>query len=169
MRRILTLLAAGALVVTVFTPATVAAAPADSAPVRGVVDMAFPYGGACPTPPATVPAPAECWHGTITGDITGTIWFWETDRNRFPGHTEHFFEVFLITGGDGSISGYDNGVWNFATFKFRAEGRVTAASGGWTGLVGRKYFESGRTSDPNAGLPVTADDMQVFLAKAQGE
>ena len=136
--------------------------------------MQFPGGpgGVCPlTPPVTVPQPAACWYGTVEGDISGQVAFWETDANYIVGKTEHFFEVFtILPAGGGSISGVDAGVWNFSTFKFRAQGWVTDASSEWASLIGYKYFEMGRNSpfDPNAPvLPVTAFDVEMFLAKAQ--
>lgn len=124
--------------------------------------------GPCPVlPPATVSAPETCWHGTVQGDINGTVAFWETAANYVVGTTEHFFEVFTIWPDEGgSINGVDAGIWNFSTFKFRASGRVTDTSPEWTPLLGYKYFEMGTTSDPNLGLPVTGYDTGMFLAKA---
>jgi hypothetical protein len=104
------------------------------------------YGEAGPHPehPET-----EYWMGEITiGDVTGTCYFWETPRLRIVGKVEHFFEDFNITFADGWISGYDNGVWNFATFKFRASGRVTDASSAYADWIGCKFFEIGNTNNP---------------------
>jgi hypothetical protein len=96
------------------------------------------------------------WKGEITGGITGTVYFWETAKNFIVGKNEHYFEDFYIDLGTGWISGYDNGVWNFATFKFRAHGRVTAASENYAYLIGNFFFEEGTTTDPfTMGLPVT--------------
>ena len=160
-----------ALVATMFAllwmSVPAAATPAsEAAPLRGVIDMA--YGLPCPVvTPVPVPDPAACWYGTVTGDINGTVAFWETAANYVVGTTEHFFEVFTILPvGGGSIYGVDAGVWNFSTFKFRSQGWVTDASSEWASLIGLKYFEMGRTSDPNLGLPVTGYDTEMFLAEA---
>ncbi len=53
-------------------------------------------------------------------------------------------------------------VWNFATFKFRANGWVTKASPQWAGLVGAKFHEMGTTSDP-AFWPVTGFGTEMTL------
>lgn len=103
----------------------------------------------------------EYWMGEITGDVTGTCYFWEKPP-RFAGKVEHFFEDFNITFADGWISGYDIGVWNFATFKFRASGRVTDASSGYADWIGCKFFEVGTTCNPfdeegNLVLPITGE------------
>ena len=96
------------------------------------------------------------WKGEITGDIDGICYFWETDKNYIVGKVEHFFEEFHIALGNGDwISGYDKGVWNFATFNFRAYGRVTAASENYAYMIGNFFFEKGTTTDPNLGLPIT--------------
>jgi len=96
------------------------------------------------------------WKGTITGGITGTVYFWENwEKNYIVGKVEHFFEEFYIDLGDGWVSGYDKGVWNFATFKYRAHGFVTAASENYAGMIGNFLFEEGTTTDPNLGFPIT--------------
>ena len=86
------------------------------------------------------------WEGAVTGDIEGTIIVTE-GMPSFPGKTEHFFETFVITttGGD-TIQGYDEGVWSFQTFKWRANGGITSATGAWAGLVGCKVHEIGMTT-----------------------
>jgi hypothetical protein len=96
------------------------------------------------------------WEGPITGCILQgmTIQFWETERNFLPGRTEHFFEDFYIRDGDQTvISGHNAGVWNFSTFKFRANGSVVDATGPWAYLQGYRFHEMGRTSDPNLWDP----------------
>jgi len=96
------------------------------------------------------------WKGQITGDITGTVYFWENwEKNYVVGKVEHFFEEFYIDLGNGWVSGYDKGVWNFATFKFRAHGFVTAASENYAYMIGNVFFEEGTTTDPDLGLPIT--------------
>jgi hypothetical protein len=73
------------------------------------------------------------------------------------GKVAHFYEDFVIypeTGG--YIKGYDDGLWTFPTWKFRAEGRVTEASSEWSHLVGYKFHEMGTTDDPTL-LPTDPD------------
>jgi len=96
------------------------------------------------------------WKGTISGAITGTCYFWEHwEENYVVGKVEHFFEDFYIDLGDGEwISGHDKGVWNFATFKYRATGRVTDASSEYAYLIGCKFFEEGTTTNPANGFPI---------------
>ena len=93
------------------------------------------------------------WKGTISGAITGDSYFWETAKNYVVGKVEHFFEDFYIDLGDGWVSGYDNGVWNFVTFKFRASGWITGASENCEYLIGCKFHEEGFTTSPDV-LPI---------------
>ena len=88
------------------------------------------------------------WVGTLGGcALAGaTIEFWEKPDNYIVGGTEHFFEKMLITIGDDTIKGDNAGVWNFATFKFRANVLVTEATGNWAYLVGYKMHEMGYTT-----------------------
>lgn len=87
------------------------------------------------------------WIGTISGDIVGVMEMWETPANYVVGATEHYFEDFKITTSTGSIiTGYDKGVWNFATFKFRDIGWVTDAQGDWSFLVGYHVTGMGVTT-----------------------
>jgi hypothetical protein len=97
---------------------------------------------------------SDHWVGTLSGcDLAGKVEYWETDQNYVVGKTEHFFETFTITpDAGGVINGVDAGVWNFSTFKFRANGWVTDATGPWTSLVGYKFHEMGTTTSPD--LPV---------------
>ena len=105
------------------------------------------------------------WLGPIYGcSIAGTVAFHEHwDENYVVGTTEHFFETFTIwpTAG-GWITGADQGVWNFATFKFRANGWVTDASPQWAFMVGYKYHEMGATSSPDT-LPITGYGTAVMI------
>jgi len=111
------------------------------------------------TPGPLHPESTMYWKGSISGGVSGTCYFWETEKNYVVGKVEHFFEDFYIDLGDGWISGYDNGVWNFPTFKFRASGRVTDASENYAYLIGSKFYEEGRTTNPfdaqgNMVLPI---------------
>ena len=92
------------------------------------------------------------WKGEITGAFTGTCYYWETAKNYVVGKVEHFFEDFYIDLGDGWVAGYDNGVWNFATFKFRSTGRITDASANYAYMIGCKFHEEGTTTDPGPGF-----------------
>ena len=107
-----------------------------------------------PEPGPNHPGVYGYWKGEVTGDTTGTCYFWETEKNYIVGKVEHFFEEFYIDLGNGWISGQDTGVWNFATFKFRAYGWITAASENHADMIGNFFFEEGFTTDPNAGLPI---------------
>jgi hypothetical protein len=103
------------------------------------------------------------WAGPISGDINGMAYFWETDKNFVTGakggKVEHFFEDFLVVFSDGGwvIGRGGNGIFTFAnkpiSAKYRAEGRVTSASGDRQSFVGSKFFEEGIVTfpaDPNA-------------------
>ena len=98
------------------------------------------------------------WYGTVTGcSLAGTIKFVQGSKEYyFVGDKEYFFEKFTIwPASGGEIHGYDNGVWNGKTLRFRSTGRITRASEEWAGLVGYRYEETGTTSNPDL-LPVTA-------------
>jgi hypothetical protein len=89
------------------------------------------------------------WVGTITGDIEGTFIITPDPDPGFPGSTEHYLETWVIkpTGG-GEIRLYQEGVWNFKTGRFRSNGMVTAASGGWEYLIGCNVHVRGVTTLP---------------------
>jgi len=93
------------------------------------------------------------WEGTVTGYIEGTITVTELPPS-FPGKTEHFSEIFEIVTANGLIRGVDEGVWNMKTYKWRANGKVTEATGIWADLVGCRVHEMGTTSP--LGAEVTA-------------
>ena len=95
------------------------------------------------------------WKGEITGALTGTIYFWEKMCDPYiVGKVMHFSEDFYIDLGSGEwVSGYDTGLWNFATLKFRASGWVTAASENCEYLIGCKFHEEGFTTNPDV-LPI---------------
>jgi len=86
------------------------------------------------------------WDGTIDGDIEGSITVFEMGAS-FPGKTEMFHETWVIETDSGSIWGFDNGVWSFVNFRWVANGRVTAATGSWTYLVGAEMHYSGITTE----------------------
>lgn len=93
------------------------------------------------------PAPPH-WIGTISGDIVGTIQFWEGPAT-FPGTTQHFTENFTIRIADGAvINGVDYGVYNLNTYKFRSNGWVTDVTPGeWAFLEGYSFHELGTTTE----------------------
>jgi hypothetical protein len=96
------------------------------------------------------------WMGVISGDLSGTIYFWELMPDPYlVGNVMHFLEDFYIDFGDGWVSGYDKGVWNFATFKYRATGWVTDASANYEDLIGCKFHEEGVTNHGPESLPIT--------------
>jgi hypothetical protein len=91
--------------------------------------------------------PAPHWVGTVSGDISGSMVLTENPAT-FPGMTEHFDESFTITMTDGVvIKGYDLGVYNLNTFKFRANGGITEVSSqNLQYLVGYNLHEMGTTT-----------------------
>lgn len=86
------------------------------------------------------------WIGTVSGDINGDIYVTLTGAS-FPGKTEHFSETWIIETADGSISGFDEGVWRMSNFKWVANGGVTSADGTWSYLVGSKMQYRGTTTE----------------------
>jgi hypothetical protein len=127
-----------ALLLSSFTAAS--AQPNASAPIECVVDITNYFDLDV----------GYYWLGSVTGCmLKGTVLFVETDQNFDAGKSGHFFETFTIwPESGGEIRGENAGVWNFSTFKFRANGRVTGASEEWADLVGYKFHEMGRTTDP---------------------
>lgn len=115
------------------------------------------------------------WLGTLSGCILeGTIRFDAVpDEYAESGKVLHFVEEFTIhPDKGGEIKGKNWGVWNFSTFKFRANGWVRETSPGWADLVGAKYHEIGTTT-PYYGqpedIPIYALDgaMRLVLANRQ--
>lgn len=133
------------------------------------------------------PGPIECvlditldnysdgiyWKGTVTGcSIAGTIRFDEDSsiESYDVGQSRHFFEVFTIKPySGGEIHGKNAGVWNYSTFKFRANGCVFKASAEWAHLVGSRYHEMGTTFSPGPDdLPIeTLPGGMMRLAPAE--
>jgi hypothetical protein len=140
------------LMLALLSSSVTAVSARPNAPIECVLDLTFD------------PNVGPYWDGTISEcSLQGIIRIWETDKNYVVGKTEHFFETFTIwPDSGGEINGEDAGVWNFSTFKFRANGRVTSASTEWEYLVGYKFHEMGRTSDPSV-LPLTASDVAMQL------
>lgn len=112
--------------------------------------------------------PSPYWQGMVTtlaGDLVGSIKVTENPAT-FPGMTEHFDENFEITTTDGAVvSGFDLGVYNLNTFKFRANGWVTDASmPAWEYLVGYKVHFSGTTTPLIIGGEVHAIGTLMLVA-----
>jgi len=146
----------GCMLALVFASASVASAD-ESEPLRGGMQISIDLSAA-----------DLHWEGPLTGDIEGTIQFWEHwDENYVVGGTEHFFETFIIMTDRGTITGMDAGVWNLATFKFRANGWVTDATGDWAYLVGYKMHEIGTTTafPPPPGSTTVSGTATMFLAQ----
>ena len=140
----------------------VAAQPSESAAIKCGLDITYAV-----WPEESYWGAGEYWAGTVTGprcSVAGNIKFVEEEPS-FPGNTMHFVEVFTIhPDSGGSIEGKDWGVWNFSTFKFRAQGWVTDASPEWEHLVGSRYHEIGVTSNPAVPGPITAPDGEMHIA-----
>lgn len=105
------------------------------------------------------------WEGTIAGDIDGSIEFWENPA-KLVGVLDIFSEDFTIVTDDGTtITGYDVGVYNFKTLKFRANGlvtEVTPATSDWAYLVGYHFHEMGVTTAFVPGEPVHGEGMMML-------
>ena len=141
--------------VSILSVATVPARADEPEPLRCTFELSIDIG---------IPDPH--WAGTISGDIEGTIDLWERwSEIRYPGATEHFFEDFTITTDQGIIKGFDKGVWNFATYKFRSVGFVTEVTpGDLAYLLGYKAFMIGFTSEfpPSEGTIVTGSGTMML-------
>jgi hypothetical protein len=120
------------LILVVLIAFVLALIPAASAhpmkPLRtaGTAELVFPA-------PPDVPH----WEYTLTGDIEGTARV-DVPFASFPGKTEHWDEVMVITSGLETITIESKGVWNMNKypFKFRTTGTVTEATGDYAYLIG---------------------------------
>lgn len=102
------------------------------------------------------------WKGTTTGEVTGTIGFWEQPQNYIVGDVEFFFEAFTVTTQKGVLQGFDIGYYELLTGKFWAFGQVTQATRAWSSVEGFRFFEWGTTS-PFPVFPITAEDVPFVL------
>jgi len=112
------------------------------------------------------------WVGTVTGDIEGDYTIYPKGAT-YPGSTEHFFETWKIVTTDGVvIEGFEEGVWSFKTFKFRANGRVTSVidpSGALSHLVGSNMRIMGTTTAYlGPGVPITGTGILEILPRSHG-
>ena len=112
------------------------------------------------------------WLGTLANcELAGAIKFVAVPPEYAEsGKALHFVELFTIyPDSGGEIYGKNWGVWNFSTFKFRANGWVRDASPEWEHLVGAKYHEIGTTT-PFFGnpedIPILAPDGAMKLVPA---
>jgi hypothetical protein len=155
-----------------------AAAAGATSPIRGVIDDMTTIwvegnADACPIDPAVPLSPAGdpsgCWYGHVRGDITGQIALFEDPLGHASAHASswHFTEKFTLRQGVNYISGFVRGLWSH-TGKFHASGFVTATSGGWSELLGYRFFYAGVTTCYADGS-CTAFGTQLGLAKASGE
>ena len=144
------------LMLTLLSMPITAVSAEPNQPIECVVDIEF-------NPPID-PLDPRCWHGTVSGcSIAGEIEFCELPA-ELVGRNKFFFETFTINPSvGGEIRGVDEGVWNFSTFKFRANGYVTETSPEWEDMVGFKFHEMGTTSNPADGFPVTAYNTKMTL------
>ena len=95
--------------------------------------------------------PEPHWRGTLSNCVLdgAQVHYYGQPEGWDSGKVSHFHEHFeIVPLGGGSIKGYDDGLWNWSTWKFRAEGRVTEATEKWSYLVGYKFHEMGTTDDP---------------------
>lgn len=108
--------------------------------------------------------PTPYWTGTVSGDISGTLLLTENPAT-FSGKTEHFNEDMTITTDDGAkIMGYDLGVYNLKSFKFRANGGITeVSSADWDYLVGYEVHYSGTTTPLVIGGDVHATGVIMLM------
>ena len=157
MRKVLLAVLVACMLSLVVAPVRLASADSDDVePLLCTFDMSIDLASADPY-----------WSGSISGDIVGTLEVRERwADNYIVGATEHFFEDNVITTDNGNLIGYDKGVWNFATFKFRAMGWVTEATDGMADLEGYKMIMRGFTSDfppspPNTIVTATGTLMLV--------
>ena len=110
--------------------------------------------------------PEPHWRGTLSNcalDGAQVHYFGSSTKTGWEsGKVAHFYEDFVILPESGGyIKGYDDGLWTFSTWKFRAEGRVTEASPEWSHLVGYKFHEMGTTDDPTL-LPSDPEEEWVL-------
>jgi hypothetical protein len=149
------------IVMLMFVPISVVSA-GSNAPIECVLDITYDE----------YETGVFYWLGRLDDcDLAGTIRFDAVpEEYATSGKTMHFVEEFTIEPDSGGwIKGKNWGVWNFSTFKFRANGWVRITSDEWEHLVGAKYHEMGTTtpyySEPD-DIPIYAPDgaMRLVLA-----
>lgn len=133
LRLLLLLVVAGSLVLALVPAAS--AHPIKPLRSTGGAELVFPA-------PPDVPH----WVYTLTGDIVGTARV-DVPTFSYPGLTEHWEEVMVITAADGTITIESKGVWNMNKFPFkvRTTGAVTDATGAYSYLIGASAHTTGWT------------------------
>jgi len=88
------------------------------------------------------------WKGEVTGDIEGTITYTlDVSTVWVKDDIEHFYETWVIVTDEGTISGFNEGIYMLKNeYMWVANGRVTDATGEWAYLVGCKEHELGTTT-----------------------
>jgi len=99
------------------------------------------------------------WEGTVSGDIEGS-YVWILKESTVEGTTEYYLGTWVIETDCGSISGFDAGVFSYETLEWVAFGRVTAATGKWSYLVGSFMWNSGTAT---LGEVVTGEGKLTIL------
>jgi len=156
MRRLITLLA---LAFTLVLLPAVSAQPMK--PLRCGLVLELIFVGDPPVP--------DHWEGTVTlpGDIEGSITVTPSEaRYNRPETLEHFLETWVIETDDGSIMGFDEGIWSLTTLKWMANGRVTAATESWAYLAGCKVHVSGIVEFTVEG--VEGEGTMTFVPSSHG-
>ena len=110
-----------------------------------------------------LPAPPDVphWEYTLTGDIEGIARV-DVPSASFPGKTEHWDEVMVITSDLGTITIESRGVWNMNKypFKYRTTGTVTEATGAYAYLIGASAHLHGWT---DSIIPPIAGEVSLRL------
>jgi len=88
------------------------------------------------------------WKGTVTGDIEGEITYTlDVSTAWVKDDIEHFYETWVIVTDEGTISGFNEGIYMLKNkYMWVANGRVTSATGDWAYLVGCEEHELGTTT-----------------------
>lgn len=82
----------------------------------------------------------EIWGEDVNGNPVHGDFYWVNTGRFYAGETVHMYGYWGIDWGqDGStdISGMHTGVWVLSNNRVNVRGTVTAASPGWTHLIGR--------------------------------
>ena len=105
-------------------------------------DMTLNFQAPGPVHPDLLISPV--WSGTISGDIEGKMYFYNTG-GKDVGQAHFFEETWLITdnGGGWLLTGTDKGVVSWKNNKYRMNGVVPEAFGDYAGLVGHNVHMSG--------------------------
>jgi hypothetical protein len=85
------------------------------------------------------------WAGSVTGGIVGD-YTWTMVKYTMKDTKEYYFGTWVIDTDNGEISGFDMGVFDYATGEWWALGKVTAATESWRCLVGSFMWNGGTVS-----------------------